>query len=171
VSRKKYGLRHAGCLAPIADELHCFILAHRKAHLPAGDLGQAITCTLNHWPKFLVCLEIGSLELDTNLVENMIRPTKLGMKNWILFGSLGAGENNTLIYTLLTNFRAQGLDPEDYLTEVIRRLPHDPTPEQASALTPVRIADERRVRAETRQIAWTAALPRSPTRTNCRGSI
>jgi hypothetical protein len=89
----------------------------------------------------------------------------------MFFGSLGAGEDIFLIDTRPANFHAQGLDPEDYLTEVIRRLPHDPTPEQASALTPVRIADERRVRAETRQIAWTAALPRSPTRTNCRGSI
>ncbi len=133
---------------PIAGELHNLILAHRKAHLPAGDVGQAIIYTLNQWPKFLVCLESGSLELDTNLVENMIRPTKLGMKNWMFFGSLEAGENNALIYTLLANCRAQGLDPEDYLTEVLRRLPHDPTPEQAAALTPARIAVERRVREE-----------------------
>ena len=78
----------------------------------------------------------------------MIRPTKLGMKNWMFFGSLEAGENNALIYTLLANCRAQGLDPEDYLTEVLRRLPHDPAPEQAAALTPARIAVERRVREE-----------------------
>ena len=78
----------------------------------------------------------------------MIRPTKLGMKNWMFFGSLEAGENNALIYTLLANCRAQSLDPEDYLTEVLRRLPQDPTPEQAAALTPARIAAERRAREE-----------------------
>jgi hypothetical protein len=31
------------------------------------------------------------LELDINLVENMTRPSELGMKNWMFFGSLGAG--------------------------------------------------------------------------------
>lgn len=70
----------------------------------------------------------------------MIRPTKLGMKNWMFFGSLEAGANNALIYTLLANCRAHDLDPEDYLVEVIKRLPHDTTPEQAAGLTPARIA-------------------------------
>lgn len=69
----------------------------------------------------------------------MIRPTKLGMKNWMFFGSLEAGANNALIYTFLANCRAQGLDPEDYLVEVLKRLPHDETPEQAAALTPARM--------------------------------
>ncbi|MBC7980158.1 MAG: transposase domain-containing protein, partial [Armatimonadetes bacterium] len=67
-----------------------------------------------------------------------IRPAKLGMKNWMFFGSLEAGSNNALIYTLLANCRAQDLDPEDYLVEVIKRLPPNATPEQAAALTPAR---------------------------------
>jgi len=43
----------------------------------------------------------------------MIRPTKLGMKNWMCFGSLEVGTNNALIHTLLANCRAQGIDPEE----------------------------------------------------------
>ena len=133
---------------PIADELHRFVLEQRQIHRPAGDVGQALGYTINQWPKFLVCLEDGALELDTNLVENMIRPTKLGMKNWLFFGSLEAGANNALIYTLLANCRVQGLDPEDYLVEVLKRLPHDATPQQAAPFTPARIAAERRVAAD-----------------------
>ncbi len=52
----------------------------------------------------------------------MVRHTKLGMKNWMFFGHLEADINNALIYTLLANCRAQCLDPEDYLIEVIERL-------------------------------------------------
>lgn len=133
---------------PIADELHRFILGHLKTHLPASNLGQALSYTLNQWPKFLHCLEQGILEIDTNLVENMIRPTKLGMKNWMFFGSLEAGTNNAIIYTLLANCRAHGLDPEDYLVEVIKRLPHNATVEEVAFLTPARIAAERRIAAE-----------------------
>jgi hypothetical protein len=62
------------------------------------------------------------------------------MKNWIFFGSLEAAEDNALIYTLLANCHA----PEDYLIEVLHRLPATATAEQASALTPARIAAERR---------------------------
>jgi len=54
---------------------------------------------------------------------------------------------------LLANCRVQGLDPEDYLVEVLKRLPHDATPEQATPLTPARIAAERREATEAEQVA------------------
>jgi transposase len=140
-------IRRARSLS-VARELHQFVLGHYQTQCPASNVGQALGYTLNQWPKILHCLSQGVLEIDTNLVENMIRPTKLGMKNWMFFGSLEAGTNNALIYTLLANCRAEDLDPEDYLVEVIKRLPPDATPEQAAALTPARIAAERRAKAE-----------------------
>ena len=66
------------------------------------------------------------------------------MKNWMFFGNPESGANNALFYTLLANCRAHGLEPETYLTEVIKRLPHDATPAQAAELTPARIAAARR---------------------------
>jgi hypothetical protein len=138
---------------PVARELHHFIHEQHKKQRPASNVAQALGYTLNQWEKILHCLSQGVLEIDTNLVENMIWPTKLGMKNWMFFGSLEAGTNNALIYTLLANCRAQDLDPEDYLVEVIKRLPHDATPEQAATLTPARIAAARRDAAEVLEIA------------------
>lgn len=132
----------------IAHQLHCFALEQFKIMRPADNVGQALGYLLNHWDKIIHCLTQGVLEIDTNGVENMIRPTKLGMKNWMFFGSLEAGSNNALFYTLLANCRSQGLEPEAYLTEVIKRLPHDATTEQAAALTPARIAAEQRVATE-----------------------
>lgn len=133
---------------PIAEELHRFVLGQYKIQRPASNVGQALGYTLNQWEKIIHCLSQGVLEIDTNLVENMIRPTKLGMKNWMFFGSLEAGTNNALIYTLLANCRAHDLDPEDYLVEVIKRLPVGIPPKQAAALTPARIAAERRAKLE-----------------------
>ncbi len=71
----------------------------------------------------------------------------------MFFGSLEAGTNNALIYTLLANCRAQDLDPEDYLVEVIKGLPNDATPEQAAALTPASVAAERRAKADAEEVA------------------
>jgi transposase len=140
---------------PIAQELHRFVSEAQQRHLPGSDVAQAINYTLNQWHKIILCFEDGVLELDTNLVENMIRPTKLGMKNWMFFGSVEAGTNNALIYTLLANCKAQELDPEDYLIEVLKRLPHNATIEQAAALTPRNIAAERKAKAalEATQVA------------------
>ncbi len=75
------------------------------------------------------------------------------MKTWMFFGSLEVGTNNALIYTLLANCRAQSLDPEDYLVEVIKRLPPNATHEQAAELTPARIAAERQAKTQAEQVA------------------
>ncbi|WP_343076060.1 transposase domain-containing protein [Haloferula luteola] len=91
------------------------------------------------------------------MVENLIRPAKLGLKNYLFFGSLEAGSNHALIYTLLANCRIHDLDPEGYLVEVITRLPVDATPEQAAALTPLRIAAERRAAAGSSEAALSQA--------------
>ena len=124
----------------IAERLHRFLLDHRKDHLPQGALGTAITYALNQWDKFMACLGQGVLDIDTNKLENRIRPAKVGMRNYLFFGSMKAGANNALFYTLLANCRTHGLDPEMYLAEVIKRLPHNATAEQAAELTPARFA-------------------------------
>lgn len=131
-----------GIIRPVADQLHRAMLAMRTRHLPHTRLGEAITYAMGEWPKFQRCLENGRLPLDNNEVENRIRPAKLGMKNWLFNGSFQAGANNALIHTLLTNCRTHGLDPEDYLTAVLTRLPHNATAGQAAALTPARLAGE-----------------------------
>jgi transposase len=138
---------------PIADELLALIQEAAKSRLPRDPLGEAATYAINQWPKFQLCLENGRLEIDNNLAENRIRPAKLGMKNWMFFGNAEAGANNALFYTLLANCKTQGLDPEDYLAEVIKRLPHDAPPEQAAELTPARVAAARRAAAAAEEVA------------------
>ena len=63
------------------------VVHYKKQRLASND-GKALGYTLNQWLKILHCLSRGVLEIDTNLVENMIRPTKLGMKNWMFFGMI-----------------------------------------------------------------------------------
>ena len=74
----------------IADELYQRILNERQhgQHLPKSKLGEALDYALRQWARFEINLTTGGLELDTNLVENAIRPTKLGAKNYLFFGSV-----------------------------------------------------------------------------------
>jgi transposase len=121
---------------PIVEKLHELILQERSLHLPKSNLGEALRYALGQWEKFCAYLHDGALEIDNNLVENAIRPTKLGAKNYLFFGSAEAGVHNALLYTLIENCKLQGIDPERYLEDVIRELPTEPTVEQAAALTP-----------------------------------
>ena len=53
----------------------------------------------------------GAVEIDNNLVENMIRPTAVGKRNWLFFGSEEAGARSAVIYTLVANCRLHGIEP------------------------------------------------------------
>ena len=64
------------------------------------------------------------MELDNNLVENAIRPTALGKKNWLFIGGAHAGQRSAIIYTIIQSCRRRGLDPLAYLCDVLTRLPN-----------------------------------------------
>lgn len=54
-----------------------------KNHRPSHPFGQALSYALGQWDRFQTYLEQGLVEIDNNLIENAVRPTKLGMKNWL----------------------------------------------------------------------------------------
>ena len=79
---------------------------------------------LGQWPALTVYLEDGRVEIDNNLVENAIRPTAIGKKNWLFVGDADAGQRSAIIYTLIESCRRRGLDPYTYLREILTKLPH-----------------------------------------------
>ena len=110
-------------------------LASRRTILPKSNLGKAVSYALNQWPNLETYLSDGRVEIDNNLVENAIRPTKLGVKNWLFIGRETAGEKSAILYTLVENCRRLGLNPRDYFEDVLTRLPGMKASEAAS-LTP-----------------------------------
>ncbi len=118
--------------ALITDK-HCDHLPH---HWPSNSCGKAISYALNQWSKFILYLEDGRLDIDNNGIENAIRPCELGLKNYMFFGSLEAGENNAILYTLIENCKAANLNPRDYLEYVLEHL----NSQSAQELTPNKVA-------------------------------
>ena len=114
------------CLSrPVLLRLHRALVRLKTArrYLPQSLMGKAIDYALNQWPALLVFLEDGRLEIDNNLVENAIRPTAVGKKNWLFIGEAEAGERSAILYTVIECCRRRGLDPFAYLREVFTRLP------------------------------------------------
>ena len=91
--------------------------------LPQSGFGKAIAYTLKLWDRLGVYLRDGRVEIDNNLMENAIRPSAIGKKNWLFFGTPESGWKAAIIYTLLGNCKVQGIDPHAYLKEVLERLP------------------------------------------------
>ena len=98
-------------------------LKNARRYLPQSLMGKALNYALNQWSALLLFLDDGRLEIDNNLVENAIRPTAVGKKNWLFIGEAEAGERSAIIYTIIESCRRRGLDPFAYLREVFTRLP------------------------------------------------
>jgi transposase len=79
---------------------------------------------LGQWRRLEVYLADGRVEIDNNLVENAIRPTALGKKNWLFIGEADAGERGAILYTIIESCRRRNLDPYTYLKDVLTRLPN-----------------------------------------------
>lgn len=98
-------------------------LALRRSILPKSHLGKAVNYALNQWSHLETYLSHGRVEIDNNLIENAIRPTKLGAKNWLFIGNVESGEKTAILYTIVENCRRLGINPKEYLEDVLTRLP------------------------------------------------
>jgi hypothetical protein len=110
---------------PVLARLHRALLRLKTArrYLPRSLMGKAIDYALGQWPSLLVFLEDGRMEIDNNLVENAIRPTAVGKKNWLFIGEAQAGDRSAILYTIIECCRRRGIDPFAYLRDVFTRLP------------------------------------------------
>lgn len=113
-------------------------LRQRPEVLPKSQLGRAIDYTLALWERLTLYLEHGELEIDNNWIENGVRPTAIGKKNWLFMGSETSGQRAAIIYTLVECARRHGHDPEQYLTDVLERLPAMTNQDDLGALLPSR---------------------------------
>jgi hypothetical protein len=104
-------------------------------HRPKSLMGQALSYAHSFWPQLLAFRDDGRLEIDNNQVENAVRPTALGKKNWLFFGHPDAGQRSAILYTIMENCKRLGINPRDYLCDVLSRIP-SMTNQQTRSLTP-----------------------------------
>lgn len=107
---------------PILNELEEW-LKNEYGKLPGSSFGKAISYSLKRWDKLCAYTTDGRLEIDNNLVENAIRPIALGRKNYLFAGSHQAAQRAAMIYSLLGTCKVSGVNPLDWLGDVLERLP------------------------------------------------
>jgi transposase len=111
-------------------------LALRSKVLPKSGLGQACTYLLNQWAPLTAHLRHSQTRLDNNLIENAIRPSAIGKKNWLFIGHPDAGQRSAIIYSLVVSCQRHSKDPLAYLKDVLARLPALTNQDDLSPLTP-----------------------------------
>lgn len=104
--------------------------------LPKSLLGKACFYLLNQWESLAAHCRLGHTEIDNNLVENAIRPSALGKKNWLFIGHPQAGDRSAILYSIIASCRRHEINSHDYLRDVLTRLPAMTNQDDLSALLP-----------------------------------
>jgi transposase len=99
------------------------VLRADRRVLPQSSLGKAVRYFLNEYSALVGYLRDGRFEIDSNLVENDVRPSVIGKKRWLFIGHPDAGWRSAVVYTIIQSCRRYGINPQEYLTDVLQRLP------------------------------------------------
>ena len=76
----------------------------------------------NHWEALRAYTTHGSLPIDNNQCERLMRRVALGRKNWLFVGSMRAGIRNANLMSLVASAHRQDLDVLAYLESIITHL-------------------------------------------------
>jgi hypothetical protein len=63
------------------------------------------------------------LAIDNNAAERLIKPIKIGVKNYLFSSSDHGAENAAIFYSLIETWKLHHINPYDYLRDILIRLP------------------------------------------------
>jgi transposase len=124
---------------PVLTELRRWLEPARSKVPPQSLTGKALAYLAGQWPKLARVLEDGRIPLDTNLVENAIRPFVVGRKNWLFADTVRGAQASANLYSLVETAKASELEPFAYLRHVFAELPKATTLAEIEALLPHRL--------------------------------
>ncbi len=98
-------------------------LAEARAKLsPKSRAGEKLAYFAHHWQGLQLFLDDGRVEIDSNAVENRIRPLVLTRKNTLFAGHDKGARNWGSIASLVETAKMNGVDPEAYLTATLEAI-------------------------------------------------
>lgn len=107
---------------PILNEIKLKLDSIKPRVLPKSHIGKAVLYTHKLWNKLEVYVTDGIYEIDNNGVENAIRPSAVGKKNYLFVGAPDVGQRHAAIYTLIGSCRRLGINPHQYIHSVVKEL-------------------------------------------------
>jgi hypothetical protein len=100
--------------------------AYERVKHQRGLLRSALGYCVRQKDALMRFLEDGRLEMTNNHSERQLRKVACGRKAWLFVGSDDHGQAAGNLLTLVASARLHKLDPELYLRDVFRVLPHWP---------------------------------------------
>ena len=107
---------------PIINAIGQYIYNNKSKVTPKSPIGKAFEYCSNRWTSLQNYLKLGMLEIDSNLVENSIRPLALGRKNYLFAGSHDAAKDIAMFYSFVGTCAKNNIDPQKWITYAINNI-------------------------------------------------
>jgi transposase len=107
---------------PLVAELEDFSRAQAARLSGRSEMGKAVVYLLNHWVGLTLFLEDGRVEMDTNLVENQIRPLTLTRKNALFAGHDEGGRSWARLASLIATCKLNGVEPYAWMKATLEAI-------------------------------------------------
>ena len=137
---------------PILDVLDAYLDELAPTLIPGTPMAIAVNYSRKHRVALRRFLEHGELEADNNAVERALRLVAVGRKNWLFAGSENSAKNAAILYTLVGSCKDLGIEPFEYLNDVIRLVSTHPD-SRIAELTPRGWLEARRAAAAAKAAA------------------
>ena len=111
---------------PILEALGKWMQQDYVEVLPKSAIGKALAYSIERWKQLMIYTTDGKLNIDNNPVERAIRPVALGRKNYLFAGSHEAAQRNAMLYSLMGTYKLHGVNPFDWLKNVLEIIPAHP---------------------------------------------
>jgi transposase len=122
----KRKLMRAEHLRPLLESFFDWVRQVRAVVAGRNLVTSALTYAFNQEKELLRVLDDGRLPLDNTRSERSLRKIVVGRKAWMFYGSDVHAQAAAAVFSLVASCRLHSLDPEQYLEEVMRVLPHWP---------------------------------------------
>lgn len=109
---------------PVLTEMKEWLITRMQVLNPTNPVYKAAQYTLKLWPGLIHYTTDGRLAIDNNEAKNAIRPSAIGKKNFMFFGSHEGGERAAMLYTFMGTCKKQGVNPAAWLKDILLRLPY-----------------------------------------------
>jgi transposase len=113
-------------IAPLIGELEGWMRTERARLSRHADTAKAMNYMLKRWAAFTRFLDDGRICLTNNAAERALRGIALGRRAWLFAGSDRGGERAAAMYTLIATAKLNGIDPQAWLADVLRRIADHP---------------------------------------------
>ena len=125
---------------PVLKHFEEWLELRQTQVLHKSPLDAAIRYARGQWSALTTFLEDGRIDLDNNTIEQQLRHVAVGRKNWTHLANRNGGTRAALFYSLIQTCKLLGLNPREYLHDVLVRRARGDDP---AGLTPARWKEQR----------------------------